>query len=273
MVVRRPLLGFAALVGFASCGDDAGLPDARPPIDAAPVGQFAVSWSLTHGGLPQTCASVGATAVVVEIVGAGEAFGVIDSFSCGSGMGVTRDLPPKAYDLKISVAGGAGTLDGPEDLRGVVLQSAAMTAVGPVGFDVDPTGTLVFRINTAATGGNCAPTSAMGAGITATTIELRDRRGTCVPTTFAIAAGATDPAGSYASDCAGASYGCIAADQDVRAEGLIAGQHAMTITGAVAASPCWSRVSQFAVRAGGQTTTLNPQTLAYDPLVPGCPAL
>lgn len=265
--------GLALLPVFLlACGDDGGLPDARPVVDAAPPGQIALTWALSHGGSPQTCGSVGASSVTLEIVVAGQPFGTTDAFGCATGMGTSHDLAPALYDLKVSVAG-VGVLDGPEEFRGVEVKSGMVTTIGPVMFDVDPTGTLAFRITTPATGGNCAATTAMGAGITATTIELRDSAGTCVPTTFAIAAGATDPAGTYVSDCAGASYGCIAADQDVTAMGVIAGQHAMAITGAIGTAPCWKRTSQFTTRAAGQTTTLNPQSLTLDTMTAGCPAM
>lgn len=267
------LSSLAPLAVVAACGDDAGLPDARPPIDAPDSGQISLTWSLSHGGLPQTCASVGATSVVVEIIPIDQPFGVVDSFGCSTGMGVTRDLAPNQYDLRVSVTGG-GTLDGPTLLDNIEVRPNMVTATSPLAFDVEPTGTLAFRITTPPTGGNCAPAASMGAGITTTTLELRDAAGTCVPTTFQIAAGAANPAGTYASDCTGTPYpACIAADQDVTAEGVQSGQHSMLVTGSIAGAPCWSRNDAFSVRAGGLTTTLNPQLLMYDDQVPGCPML
>ena len=268
MVPVRVLV-LASALALPACSDDVGLPDARPAVDAAIPGQIALTWSLSHGGAPQTCASVGATSVSADLIPHGAAFGDVDAWSCASGMGTTRDLEPGLYDLRVSVSGG-GTLDGPVIITDVMVKPGQVATTPPVMFDVDPTGTLTFKITTP-TMGNCTDLAAMGAGITATTIELRDSAGACVPTTFAIAAGATQPAGSYTSTCAGASYGCIAADQDVTATAVAAGQHSLVITGAIGAAPCWKRTSAFAQRAGGLTTTLNPQALAIDPLVPGCP--
>lgn len=261
---------FAAGAALASCSDDAGLPDARLPIDAAIPGQFMLSWSLSHGGLPQTCGSVGATSVSVDLVPVGSAFGEVDGWSCASGTGTTRPLEPGRYDIRASVSGG-GTLDGPIYRRDIELSAGQTVAVEPIVFDVEPTGTLEFRVTTPATGGNCAALAAMGAGITATTIELRDGAGTCVPTTFAISAGAASPAGSYTADCAGASYGCIDGDQTLKATMVASGSHTMALTGAIGAAPCWTRSAQFTTRAGGLTTTLNPQQLQLDSQVPGCP--
>lgn len=265
----RPVRAFVLSSLLVACSDDVGLPDARPAIDAAAPGQISLTWMLSHAGAPQTCASVGATSVSADVVPVGAAFGESTLWSCASGSGTTGMLEPGRYDLRVSVTGG-GTLDGPEYVRNIEVKPGQITPVGPVAFDVEPTGTLAFRITTP-TMGNCTDLAQQGAGITATTIELRDSAGACVPTTFAIAAGATQPAGTYASDCAGASYGCIAGDQDITATMVAAGQHAMVMTGHIGAAPCWKRTASFAQRAGGLTSTLNPQTLALDSMVPGCP--
>jgi hypothetical protein len=252
---------------MVACSDDVGLPDARPAIDAATPGQLALTWSLAHSGAPQTCGSVGATGVSADIVLQGSAYGVVDAWSCTSMMGTTRALEPGRYDVRASVTGG-GTLDGPIVIRDLDVRPGQTTTVPPIAFDVEPSGTLVFRMTTQTTG-NCDG-GAMGAQITATRLELRDSAGTCVPTTFAISAGATQPAGTYASDCAAATYACIDGDQDVTAMMVSAGQHSMVLTGLVGALSCWTRTTQFSVRAGGLTTTLNPQLLTRS-MTPGCP--
>ncbi|MBK7071886.1 MAG: hypothetical protein IPH44_06250 [Myxococcales bacterium] len=265
----RPVRALVLSSLLVACSDDVGLPDARPAIDAAAPGQISLTWTLSHAGAPQTCASVGATSVSADVVPVGAAFGESTLWSCAGGSGTTGMLAPGRYDLRVSVTGG-GTLDGPEYVRNIEVKPGQLTPAGPVAFDVEPTGTLAFRITTP-TMGNCTDLAQQGAGITATTIELRDSAGACVPTTFAIAAGATQPAGTYASDCAGASYACIAGDQDITATMVAAGQHTMVMTGRIGAAPCWKRTASFAQRAGGLTSTLNPQTLTLDSMVPGCP--
>ena len=60
---------------IAACSDDVGLPDARTPIDAAAPGQISLTWTLSHAGAPQTCASVGATSISADVVPVGAAFG------------------------------------------------------------------------------------------------------------------------------------------------------------------------------------------------------
>ncbi len=255
----------------AGCSDDAGIPDARPATDAAVPGQLSLTWAITHLGAPLTCAQVDAAAVTIQILPVGAAFGVVDSVSCTSGSGMSRPLAPGTYDVRITLDGAAGRLDGPETRLGVVIAPGQTVALAPIGFDVDPHGDLVFRIATP-TNGNCTPAAQGGAGITAMTIAMRDAAGVCVPTTFVIAAGASQPAGTYVSDCAGASHGCIATDQDLRVVGLTSGQHSMVLSGTVAAAPCWSRTTSFRVPGANLVTTLNPQQLNLDTAVPGCPA-
>lgn len=262
--MRRSVLPILpSILLFAGCSDDVGLVDAPMIVDAPVPGNLMVSWTLAHAGAPVTCSQIAGSSVTVEIVKVGEFGGVVDSFGCASAMGTSRSLLPGEYDLELSLTGAGGTLDGPITRVAVPVTSQQTTTVEPVAFDVDPSGTLSFRVATGAD--NCAAMPG-GAGITATRIELRDAAGTCVPTTFAIAAGATSgaPAGTYASDCAAATYGCIAADQDVTATGVASGQRTMAITGLVGAQACWRRTGSFVVRAAGQTTMLNPQMLLRD---------
>lgn len=259
----RALAGALALVGAAACSDDVGLPDARPPVDAPVPGQLMVAWTISHDGTTLTCADVAATSVTIELIPVGAVFGVVDSLGCTSGVGVTRDLAPGAYDVRFSLGGSGGVLAGPISRLAVTVTSGQVTTLDPVAFDVDPSGTLQFHVVTAA-GDNCAAMPG-GAGITSVELQLRDGGGACVPTTFAIAAGGGQPAGTYDSDCAGAVYpACIAATQTVTAAGVRSGQRSMVLVGRVGADACWRRTSSFIVRAARQTTALNPQELLRD---------
>jgi hypothetical protein len=247
---------FVALaLSLISCSDDVGLPDARPPIDAPPPGMLMVSWTIAHMGTTLTCTEIAASSVTVEAVPVGALAGVVDSFSCGSAMGVTRTLPAGPYDLKISLTGSGGTLDGPEMRLGVTVPSGGTATVDPVAFDVDPSGTLAFNITTPSPSDNCGAMPG-GAGITAVKIDLRDSAGTCVPTTFTIGGTVT-----YNSDCNNATTACVAADQQVTAMGVRSGQRSMVITGFVGANACWQRTTSFVERAAGLTTTLSAQQL------------
>lgn len=267
----RPVrvLSVAALA-LAACGDDVGLPDARPEIDAPPAGRMSFAWTITHEGTPLTCAQLAASQVTIGIVPDNQPFGDVETFACGNAMGTSEDFPPGLYNITASLTGG-GTLDELGPFFDVEVKPNETTAVPVFAFDVLPTGSLTFRVTSPPTGGNCAAAAAMGAGITEMIVELRDGAGACVPTTFAIAAGATAPARTYAADCSGAPTPCIDADQELRADGVTPGQHSMAMVGRVGTAPCWTRTTAFTTRAAGTVTALAPQQLALDPLVPGCP--
>lgn len=271
---RRALLAVAgSALALAACSDDLVILDARPPVDAAVPGQLALSWTIGHGGSPLTCADLAATTVTVEIVHDGDAFGVVDTFTCGAAMGTTRKVTPGLYLIRVSLAGSGGTLDGPELVRDLTVPPGGTATVPPIAFDVDPTGGLSFKITTPSAGGNCAPVAQNGAGITAMRLELRNSAGTCLPATFMIAAGASNPAGTYASDCAGNTYACIAADQDVTVSGLRAGSYSMIMTGSVGGAACWRRQPNATVPAAGRISTLPPQQLILATGTPGCPSM
>jgi hypothetical protein len=262
-MTRGVLLALAFLTAGVSCSDDVGLPDARPPIDAPPPGQLMLTWSLAHMGTNLTCAQIAGSSVTVEIIPVGALAGVVDSFSCASLMGVTRELAAGSYDLEISLEGSGGTLAGPVVRLAVTVPSSGTGVVDPVAFDVDPHGDLSFQVTTPSPGDNCGAAPG-GAGITTMRIELRDSAGTCVPTTFMI--GATP----YMADCNMASTACIAATETVTAADIDSGQRSMVITGFVGNQPCWQRTTSFVARAAGLTTTLNPQQLVRNTTL--CPA-
>lgn len=246
---------------LAACSDDVGLVDAPMIVDAPIPGTVVVSWTLGHDGTPVTCSQIAANSVTVEIVKVGDFSGVVDSFSCTSAMGTSRQLEPGLYDLKLSLTGSGGTLDGPISRAGVMVMPMISTTVEPVAFDVDPSGTLAFRITT----GEASNCTTPGSGITDMRIVLRDAGGTCVPTTFQVTGG-----GTYDSDCVGNALApCIEQGQDVTAMNVPSGQHSMVLSGFVGAQECWRRTSSFVVRAAGQTTMLNPQTLLRDTVA--CP--
>lgn len=257
---KRGLVLAFALVAM-SCSDDVGLPDARPPTDAPPPGQLMLSWSISNMGAPLTCAQIAGSSVTVEIVPVGALAGVVDSFSCTSLMGVTRQLPVGDYDVEVTLQGSGGTLSGPVARLAVTVPASGTGVVDPIVFEVDPRGDLSFNITTPS-GDNCGAMPG-GAGITAIQIELRDSSGTCVPTTFMI--GAT----AYASDCATATTACVAAGDTVTAADIASGQRSMVITGLVDTDACWQRTTSFVARAAGLTTTLNPQQLIRNTTV--CP--
>jgi len=265
MMRRRAALALA--VAAASCGDDSGFPDAR--VDGPPArGTISLSWTISDGDRVLTCDDVGSTTVGIAIIPDMQPFGSNDILSCTSGQGTSRPIDPGKYDFVITLVGRAGTLAS-KSIDDKDVASGQDTPLGAIAFEVDATGGLKFRIGTG-TAANCTPA---GAGMTATTLELRDPAGTCVPATFAIAAGASAPAATYASTCAGAAPvgPCIEADQDVTATGLASGRHQLVLEGRIGAAPCWKRNASIRIPAGGAELAAGTVAMVYDDAQAGCP--
>jgi hypothetical protein len=129
--------------------------------------------------------------------------------------------------------------------------SNAETAVEPIAFDVDATGGLRGRVAAFGVAANCAEAPG-GAGIDGVTLRLRTAGGTCVPTTFTIAAGATRPAATFADDCAAPEpAACIDADQDIIVSGAASGRYRLAVEGRVGAAACWAASPAVRIPAGG----------------------
>jgi hypothetical protein len=265
---RSALLTGSALLA-AACGDDSGPPDSRGTDPAPPGGTITVTWTIVDDAdEPLSCAEVGASLVSVSMRRDSDVFGRTETMPCGPGAGTTAPIDPGTYEVQVRLAG--VTAD-PVEVRDVAVESQRDTPVA-VSLTVIPRGGFTFRIVAGTGQGNCTPPAQGGAGITEMELALARQEGGCVPVTFAIAAGASQPAATYTTDCADpAPTACIATDQQVTvAPQLPSGGYRMTILGWVGDAACWSRIAQFQVPAGGQTASLPPQTLSLDPRVPGC---
>jgi hypothetical protein len=107
-------------------------------------------------------------------------------------------------------------------------------------------------------GGNCAPTTMMGAGIDATTITLEHTSGTCEPVTFTITAGATSgrPAGTYTVNCTTPVDGpCIETDQKLLVPSIPSGNYQIHIRGKRAGVECYTNDDAMTVPPLGTTLT------------------
>jgi len=267
--MRLAWLGILA-AGTLSCGDDAGLPDARV-IDAEPPGgTISLQWTVEDSdGNPVTCGAAGASSVTLTIVPFDQPFGVTDVLSCSALEGSSRILDGNKYDVTVALGGVSAPSLRFDD---VVVPSGGNTVIGPVDFVVNTDGGFRFKM-VAGAGGNCTALASGGAGITTTSIVLTDGSLNCVPATFDIAAGATAPAGTYTTDCTtpAAFPACIAEDQFVTvAPGIPAGTYRMAITGFNGAEACWTRNPQFTVPGGGATANLPQQNLNVDGANPAC---
>lgn len=249
------------------CGDDAAAVDAAVVIDARPdEGTLALSWTVADADQsPITCEDVAALTVGINAFLEGAGSGTPLAFPCGDGSG-TAQLDPGVYQLRIELrAGVAGVLDGPITVNGVEITRDQTTDVDPIGFEVPTTGGFSFLLDTPSQGSNCDEAEG---DLTAITFELRDGDDTCVPATFEIAEGASSSAGTYESDCAGASFGCIDNDQQITALGVGSGPHTLVMSGARGGlADCYSRNAQITIPGNDLVRDLPAQQLM---LLPQC---
>jgi hypothetical protein len=264
----RRLALLAALT--ASCGDDSGLPDARV-IDGPPdAGTLSLSWTLADGGTAVTCDQVGAVTVTLSILPMNAPSGFTEPFTCGSARGTSGPIAPGQYTVTISLAGAAGTV-ATVPARTVTVTSGQDTSLGAVAFEVDATGGLRFLIDADGVTSNCGAAPG-GAAIEATHLELRTLDEVCVPTTFAIAAGATRPAGTYVSDCGTPTPApCLDEDQIVSVAQAASGRFRLVAQGLIDGTACWEGTPFVRVPAGGATGPLLDVSLVRTGAA-GCPA-
>jgi hypothetical protein len=258
--MKRALLSCLLVAG---CGDDSGLPDARVIDTPPPPGTLSLTWSITDGATPIECADVGASFVTVTTRPINQPFGSNSVIRCSDGTGQV-ELAPDVYDVAVSLA----SVQADEVVfQSIEVASGMDTPIGNAAFDVPRVGGFSFRLD-AGGSGNCT-----AAGLTAVQLDVARVGGGCVVTTFDIAAGASQPAGTYTTSCAAPAAHplCIENDQTVTAQPTIpSGTHLLTITGQVGGNACWSRQSQFDVPAGGEIRALVTQILQHDDITPAC---
>jgi hypothetical protein len=230
-----------ALLATGACGNGGGFPADAAADSPDPGGTFSLAWTVTDtGGAPITCSQIGAQVVTVTLRNPAIQGGQTEVFSCASAMATSSKFPPGMYDLTYELNGLAGLLGTAPGQLGIVINSEQDTPVNPVSFAVDATGGLELNLASGASGGNCEPTGMMGAGITGTSITLLHSGAGCEPVTFAIAAGATKPAGSYTVNCASPTVApCIESDQKMTVSGVPSGNYAIHIRGKIGATDCW----------------------------------
>jgi hypothetical protein len=254
MILAAGLLGCG---GGGSSNADAG-PDAR-----VPAGLIGFSWTVSLEGNPSTCAAVGNPPVTITARPTDGVVAEIDSFSCTSMMATTRPFPVGTYDVTVSL----GQLDESQVFNDVVVEDGRDTQLGAIAFDVTADATLQFKLDvTAASGSNCDPEETPGgAGITGFLLELRDSTGqTCMPATFHV--GASD---TFASDCAGATFRCIEADEVVQVTGLLFGSYRVRIQGFEGDTICYPY--EAALNASTSTNASTIPLAVIEPIPDGAP--
>ncbi|MBX3161966.1 MAG: hypothetical protein KF773_38750 [Deltaproteobacteria bacterium] len=250
----------------AACGDGGGFPDARLPEGPPPGGTFSVAWSVTDtGGGGLSCTRIGGQTVTISVHNINVAGADTEVFGCGSLMGTSRVFPVGKYEMSYELFGSAGLLATAPKQIDVVIESGKDTRLDPVSFAVEAVGGMALRFNTNKPGGNCGAIAADGAGMTGTTIALTHTAGgACEPVTFDVAAGATQPAGSYTVNCAAPTVApCIENDQVLTVSGVPSDQYLIRVRGLVGGTECWKTDTGFTVpplmKVLMQTLTLTKQ--------------
>lgn len=219
------------------CSGGTGLPDA-PPSDGPPaMGRFSVGWTIADGERVLTCDEVGALVVTVVVTSPTIGGGFVEAFTCGPGAATSKFLPVGVYDLSFELVGRSGSL-GFLPTQRLVLTEDNTVAAAALRFPVKANGIIDARLFAGSTG-NCA--GADGARISAVSLVLEKQGGPCVPTTFTIGAGATNPATTYVSTCAPTppTTACIDRDQQITAT-VGSGSYVVRVRGTVGALLCWS---------------------------------
>jgi hypothetical protein len=153
----------------------------------------------------------------------------------------------------------------------VTIPPGGNTALAPLAFSVDATGALALSLASGQPGGNCGATTAMGAGITGTTITLvHTSDGTCAPLTLQVSAGASGTAGTYTIDCTTpVTTGCLESDQTLTASGVASDNYTIHVSGLIGTTACWTNGDSLQVPPTGQTLT-RTLNLARQTGTPGC---
>ena len=249
---------FACLIAALStgCGSDDKV-DAGG--DAPPrVGTVSLSWTIDDGaGGTLTCEDVDGQAVRVALTEENSGFGEVAPFTCDAANGMSANLGVGTYFVEIDLrtSFNRSLIENPIALTDIVINQGEDTPLGAQAFTVDPTGQILFFVDSTANA-NCTPEASGGAELDAIVLELRDGSGTCVPTTFTIDDG-TQPGGTYTNDCVTpGTFTCIENDQAVRVDATDSGPSELIITGQRAGNDCYQNVTQFPVPGGQHIANL-----------------
>jgi hypothetical protein len=264
----------AAAIAVAGCSGGSGFPDAGPTDAPPPTGKFSVAWTIADGARALTCEEVGGLVVSIEVTSPAIGGGFVEAFTCGLGNNQSRAVPVGVYDLTFELVGRSGSL-GILPAQRVTVSADAVTPVAALQFPVRAQGLIDSRLIAGATS-NCAAAPG-GADIAAMTLQLERQGGACVPTTFAIGAGATRPAFTYESTCATPTPTavCIERDQAITAT-VASGTYVVRARGLVGLGPvpppaqCWT-ADQLVDVPPEQRTLRVDIGLTYLKSAAGCP--
>jgi len=264
----------SGLVGSTGCGgcDGGGFPSDAFMPDAEATGTVSVTFSLTdQQSAPIPCTQVGANTVFLQLKSRTAASGVAVSLTCGSGGGVSQQIPVGTYDVSFdlngfnAINGAPVTLASAPPVNGVVVKAGLDTAMPPVVFAVDATGGLALSLVVPLASSNCKQN---GAAITTNTITLIHNGDGCAPVTFTRSRGSTTPS-SYTVSCSSPTIAtCIENDELLTVSNIASGGYTIHVRGRVNSLDCWTNDDMLQVPPKGQTltVTLNLAFLS----TPGC---
>jgi hypothetical protein len=247
------LVGLIALAVNAGCGGckSETFPDAAVP-DAHPVGKVSLSWTVVDlAGNPLGCEVIGATTVSLQLRNTSGVGGLPESFSCGNSPSTTRQFESGTYSVSIELRSGDGALVSVPDQM-VMIAGGQVKALAAVEFRVDPRGKFALSIATPPGTSNCK-SPPQGAGITAMTITVKDRNGSCAAGKLLRSRGSTTLP-PYTVDCGSPqTVDCIENDETLTPEmPLASGPYTIEINGRVGSDLCFSGVDTVPVPAQGK---------------------
>jgi hypothetical protein len=130
----------ACALGAAACGgDDEPAADANTTPDARPPrGTFSLTWTITQGDNPATCAQVNASQVVISFVPQGAGGGDNAVINCTAEGGESQEINVGTYDLDIDLVDSSiqSLLDAPIMVNGVEITENGDTELDPVVFEL-----------------------------------------------------------------------------------------------------------------------------------------
>lgn len=230
---------FVALFA-AACGSGGGFPDAPIP-DTPPTGTFSLTWSvIDQANAPLACDRIAAQSMTVLTHHKEFDGGSTQIFTCKEGMGTSQATFAGPYDLNFDLTGTFGLL-----ARGATQQTevppGGNVMITPVVFQVEALGSVAFTLASGKSGGNCGAANAGGAGIDGFTITMnRNTDQACAPITLNIAAGATQPGGTYTINCGAPVIApCIEADQVLSASSIDSDGYTIHVRGRIGTKECF----------------------------------
>jgi len=271
--IVSPLALIAASIVLSGIGCGGGGSADEKKDAPPPPGAISASWSLSDlSGSPLTCDLVDASTVTMSLREHGGPLVANTPMPCGALSGSSSPIPAGVYDatLELSSSSALSIATGSTQF-GVIVSPGATARLDPVSFPLNPLGGIQISLTAVAQGiiSNCAPSSMMGAGITAMTVELTQQAGGCEPVLFFIDRGQA-PLGSYQVNCSSPVVAsCFDADETLAAAGIPSGAYEARVTGRVNAQPCWAGAASLRVTAQGLTESTAISLVLQD--APGCP--